>query len=154
MEIADGIPMDKKRKHTIEIVVDRLVLKPDVKGRLTDSIETALKLAEGLATINVLGEKGGRDLVFSDQLACIRCGISVPELAPRMFSFNRRTAPAPRATASARTSRSIPRRSSRTRPCRCTRGRSKGHGASASRCCGWRWRHWERRCASTPARRS
>jgi excinuclease ABC subunit A len=88
MEIADGIPMDKKRKHTIEIVVDRLVLKPDVKGRLTDSIETALKLAEGLTTINVLGEKGGRDLVFSDQLACIRCGISVPELAPRMFSFN------------------------------------------------------------------
>jgi excinuclease ABC subunit A len=88
MEISDGIPMDKKKKHTIEIVVDRLVLKPEVKNRLTDSIETALKLAEGLATINVLGEKGGRDLLFSDQLACIHCGISVPELAPRMFSFN------------------------------------------------------------------
>ena len=88
MEIADGIPMDKKRKHTIEIVVDRLVLKPEVRNRLTDSIETSLKLAEGLVTINVLGEKGGRNLLFSDQLACIECGTSVPELAPRMFSFN------------------------------------------------------------------
>ncbi len=88
MEISDGIPMDKKKKHTIEIVVDRLALKEEVKNRLTDSIETALKLAEGLTTINVLGEKGGRDLLFSDQLACINCGISVPELAPRMFSFN------------------------------------------------------------------
>ncbi|MGH9749549.1 MAG: excinuclease ABC subunit UvrA, partial [Candidatus Polarisedimenticolia bacterium] len=88
MEIADGIPMDKKRKHTIEIVVDRLVIKPEVKNRLTDSIETSLKLAEGLMTVNVLGEKGGRDLLFSDQLACIHCGISVPELVPRMFSFN------------------------------------------------------------------
>ncbi len=88
MEIADGIPMDKKRKHTVEIVVDRLVLKPDIKNRLTDSIETSLKLAEGLVAINVLGEKGGRDLLFSDQMACIDCGVSVPELAPRMFSFN------------------------------------------------------------------
>ena len=88
MEIADGIPMDKKRKHTVEIVVDRLVLKPDIKNRLTDSIETSLKIAEGLVTINVLGEKGGRDLLFSDQMACINCGVSVPELAPRMFSFN------------------------------------------------------------------
>ncbi len=88
MEIADGIPMDKKKKHTVEIVVDRLVLKSDIKNRLTDSIETSLKIAEGLVTINVLGEKGGRDLLFSDQMACINCGISVPELAPRMFSFN------------------------------------------------------------------
>src|SRR5436309_2520011 len=88
MEIADGIPMDKKRKHTVEIVVDRLVLKPDIKNRLTDSIETSLKIAEGLVTINVLGEKGGRDLLFSDQMACINCGSSLPELAPRMFSFN------------------------------------------------------------------
>src|SRR3989449_988110 len=88
IEIYDGIPMDKKRKHTVEIVVDRLVLKPDIKSRLTDSIETSLKIAEGLVTINVLGEKGGRDLLFSDQMACINCGVSVPELAPRMFSFN------------------------------------------------------------------
>jgi excinuclease ABC subunit A len=88
MEIADGIPMDKKRKHTIEIVIDRLVIRPDVKGRLTDSVETSLKLAEGLVAVNVLGERGGRDLLFSEQLACIDCGVSVPELAPRMFSFN------------------------------------------------------------------
>src|SRR6266704_1415932 len=88
MEIADGIPMDKKKKHSVDIVVDRLVLKPDVKNRLTDSIETSLKIAEGLVTINVLGERGGRDLLFSDQMACINCGVSVPELAPRMFSFN------------------------------------------------------------------
>src|SRR5262245_8621358 len=88
MEIADGIPMDKKKKHTVEIVVGRLVLKPDVKNRLTDSIETSLKIAEGLVTINVLGEKGGRDLLFSDQMACSTCGSSLTELAPRMFSFN------------------------------------------------------------------
>jgi len=88
MEIADGIPMDKKKKHSVDIVVDRLVLKPDVKNRLTDSIETSLKIAEGLVTINILGEKGGRDLLFSDQMACINCGSSLTELAPRMFSFN------------------------------------------------------------------
>jgi excinuclease ABC subunit A len=87
IEIADGVNLDKMKKHTIEIVVDRLVLKPDVKTRLTDSLETALKLADGLATVNVLGEGGG-DLLFSDRLACIECGLSVPELAPRMFSFN------------------------------------------------------------------
>jgi excinuclease ABC subunit A len=89
MEISDGIALDKKRKHTIEVVVDRLVLKPDVKNRLTDSMEMALKLAEGLATVNVPGDKGkSRDLIFSEALACVTCGVSVPELAPRMFSFN------------------------------------------------------------------
>ena len=89
MEISDGIALDKKKKHTIEVVVDRLVLKPDVKNRLTDSMEMALKLAEGLATVNVPGEKGKtRDLIFSEALACVTCGVSVPELAPRMFSFN------------------------------------------------------------------
>src|SRR5262245_14872290 len=87
IEIADGVDLDKKKAHTIEIVIDRLVLKPEVKNRLTDSLETALKLAEGLATVNVLGE-GARDLIFSDSLACPHCGVSVPELAPRMFSFN------------------------------------------------------------------
>src|SRR5881628_392155 len=59
-DLADEIALAKQRKHTVEIVVDRLVLKPDVKNRLTDSIETSLKIAEGLVTINVLGEKGGR----------------------------------------------------------------------------------------------
>jgi excinuclease ABC subunit A len=87
MEIDEDIDLDKKKAHTIEIVVDRLVLKPEVKQRLTDSLETALKLAEGLATVNVLGEQG-RDIVFSDTLACPYDNVSVPELAPRMFSFN------------------------------------------------------------------
>jgi len=87
VEIEDGIELDKKKAHTIEIVIDRLVLKPEVKNRLTDSLEIALRLAEGLATVNVLGGEP-RDLIFSDSLACPHCGVSVPELAPRMFSFN------------------------------------------------------------------
>jgi excinuclease ABC subunit A len=86
-ELDEDIELDKKKAHTIEIVVDRLVLKPEIKGRLTDSLETALKLADGLATVNVLGEEG-RDIVFSDKFACPYDGVSVPELAPRMFSFN------------------------------------------------------------------
>ena len=92
VEISEGVDLDKKKAHTIEIVVDRLVLKPEIRNRLTDSLETALKLAEGLATVNVLGDKAreekARDLIFSDALACPACGVSVPELAPRMFSFN------------------------------------------------------------------
>jgi excinuclease ABC subunit A len=86
-ELDEDIELDKKKAHTIEIVVDRLVLKPEVKQRLTDSLETALKLAEGLATVNVLGEQA-RDIVFSDKFACPYDGVSIPDLAPRMFSFN------------------------------------------------------------------
>jgi excinuclease ABC subunit A len=84
-DLADEIDLDKQKKHTIEIVVDRLVVKPDLKGRLTDSVETAVGAAEGLVVIDVDGK---RDLLFSRHLACIDCGISVGELAPRMFSFN------------------------------------------------------------------
>src|SRR6058998_1712744 len=80
------VDLDKKRKHSIEIVVDRLVVKGEVKTRLTDSMETALQLAEGLAMVNVV--EGNRDLLFSEKLACTHCGISVPDLAPRAFSFN------------------------------------------------------------------
>ncbi len=87
VEISEGIRLDKKKAHTIEIVVDRLVMKAGITNRLTDSMETCLNLADGLVTINVLGD-GGRDLVYSDKLACVTCGISVPDLAPRMFSFN------------------------------------------------------------------
>jgi excinuclease ABC subunit A len=86
VELADDIDLDKKRKHSIEIVVDRLVLKDDVKTRLTDSMETALQLSGGLAMVNVA--EGGQDLLFSERLACSHCGISVPDLAPRAFSFN------------------------------------------------------------------
>jgi len=84
-DLADEIDLDKQKKHTIEIVVDRLVIKPDLKGRLTDSVETALDAAEGLVVVDVDGK---RDLLFSRNLACADCGISIGDLAPRMFSFN------------------------------------------------------------------
>jgi excinuclease ABC subunit A len=84
-ELADDIELDRNRKHTIEIVVDRLVVKPDLKTRLTDSVETALTASDGLVSFDVDGK---RDLLFSRHLACTECGVSVPELAPRMFSFN------------------------------------------------------------------
>ena len=86
LELSDDIDLDKKRKHSIEVVVDRLVIKEDVKTRLTDSMETALQLSEGLAMVNAVDE--GKDLLFSEKLACSHCGISVPDLAPRAFSFN------------------------------------------------------------------
>jgi len=85
LDLAEEIELDKQKKHTIEIVVDRLVVKPDVKNRLTDSVETALNVADGLVVIAV---EGAKDLLFSRNLACPGCGVSVPELAPRMFSFN------------------------------------------------------------------
>ncbi len=84
-DLADEIDLDKNLKHDIEIVVDRLIVKGDLKGRLTDSVEVALGEADGLVMIDVGGE---RDLLFSRHLACPSCGVSVPELAPRMFSFN------------------------------------------------------------------
>ena len=84
-DLADDIELDKQKKHTIEIVVDRLIVNPDLKGRVTDSVETALSAAEGLVVVDVDGK---RDLLFSRHLACVDCGISIGDLAPRMFSFN------------------------------------------------------------------
>src|SRR5882672_2499693 len=84
-DLADEIDLDKQKKHTIEIIVDRLVVKPDLKGRVTDSVETALAAAEGLVVVDVDGK---RDLLFSRHLACVDCGISIGDLVPRMFSFN------------------------------------------------------------------
>jgi len=84
-ELADGVELDKNLKHDLDVVVDRLIVKPAVKKRLTDSVETALRLAEGLLTVHVLGEG---DRIFSEHHACTRCGVSLPELAPRIFSFN------------------------------------------------------------------
>jgi excinuclease ABC subunit A len=81
----DEIKLEKNIKHTIEAVVDRLVVRADIRSRLTDSIETALKLAEGLVIINIID---GEDMLFSEHFACADCGISIGELAPRMFSFN------------------------------------------------------------------
>jgi excinuclease ABC subunit A len=84
-ELEEEIKLDKQKKHTIEIVVDRLVVAAEVRGRLTDSVETALDAADGLVVVDVAGK---RDLLFSRHLACVDCGVSVGELAPRMFSFN------------------------------------------------------------------
>ena len=81
----EEIPLAKTRKHTIEAVVDRIVIKGGIEKRLADSIEVALKLSEGIIVIN---PEGGPDVLYSEKLACIDCGISYPEVSPRMFSFN------------------------------------------------------------------
>ncbi|HEY1682033.1 MAG TPA: excinuclease ABC subunit UvrA [Candidatus Tumulicola sp.] len=83
-ELREKIILDKKRKHTIEVVVDRLVVKPDVRKRLTDSVETTLRLSTGIVTVIV----DDRELTFSEAFACVYCGLSFEELAPRLFSFN------------------------------------------------------------------
>ncbi len=88
-ELSEPIRLAKTYKHTIEVVVDRLVAKPDIRRRVADSIETALELAEGIATIAVQTHDGGEDLqTFSQALACTFDGTSFEELAPRNFSFN------------------------------------------------------------------
>ncbi|MCR6513899.1 MAG: excinuclease ABC subunit UvrA [Clostridium chrysemydis] len=81
----EEIKLDKNKKHNIEAVVDRLVIKEGIEGRLSDSIETALKLADGLVIVN---EIGGEDRLFSEKFSCPDCGISIEEIAPRLFSFN------------------------------------------------------------------
>jgi excinuclease ABC subunit A len=81
----EPIPLDRRRNHTIEIVVDRLLVKPGITRRLEQSVTTALKLAGGLVTVAVVG---GRERLYSEKLACPDCGISVPQLEPRSFSFN------------------------------------------------------------------
>lgn len=84
-ELSEEIKLEKNKKHTIEIVVDRLVVKPDIRSRLADSVETATTLSGGLLTVDVIG---GEELTFSQNYACPDHGVSVEELAPRMFSFN------------------------------------------------------------------
>jgi len=84
-ELEEEIQLEKYKKHDIEIVIDRLIIQPDIRGRLTESVETALQLASGIVLIHILD---GEDLFFSEHFACIDCGISYEELAPRMFSFN------------------------------------------------------------------
>src|SRR5499425_617267 len=108
-ELGEEIELDKKRKHTIEVVVDRLVVKDGLGARLADSLETALRLADGVVQIETPGDADGRStgaqmggsggsgtgppvrrevMLFSERLACADCGISFPEVSPRMFSFN------------------------------------------------------------------
>ncbi|OGW80964.1 MAG: excinuclease ABC subunit A [Omnitrophica bacterium RIFCSPHIGHO2_02_FULL_51_18] len=85
-EITDKIRLDRKKKHVIDIVVDRLILKNGIKKRLTDSVESALKVGKG--TLKVASEAGGKEQLFSELHACVHCGISFQPLEPRLFSFN------------------------------------------------------------------
>ncbi|UKS26174.1 excinuclease ABC subunit UvrA [Paenibacillus sp. HWE-109] len=85
LDLAEKIELDKNKKHTIDVVVDRIVIKEDVATRLADSLETALKLANGRVIVDIIDKE---ELMFSQNLACPECGFSVEELAPRMFSFN------------------------------------------------------------------
>ena len=85
-ELDEDIKLEKNKKHSIEIIVDRLIIRPDIRQRLTDSVETAAKLSGGLIVVNLLREE--KDLSFSQNYACEDCGISMEELTPRMFSFN------------------------------------------------------------------
>ena len=84
-ELTDDINIDRKKKHNVELVVDRLVIKPDIRSRLTESVEIALKNANNLVSIDIPGQK---EILFSQNYACPDCGISFEELTPRMFSFN------------------------------------------------------------------
>ena len=85
-DLTEEIRLDKNKKHNIEIIVDRLVIKEDIARRLTDSVETALALTGGLLIIDIIGEE--RELLFSQNYACDDCGVSIEELTPRLFSFN------------------------------------------------------------------
>ena len=85
-DLSEEIKLDKNKKHSIEVVVDRLVIRPDMARRLTDSVEVASNLSGGTVIINIVGED--RDILFSQNYACEDCGVSMEELTPRMFSFN------------------------------------------------------------------
>ena len=85
IELSDDIKIDRKKKHNIDLIVDRLVIKPDIRSRLTESVEIALKHADNIVTIDV---PGNGETLYSQNYACPDCGFSFPELTPRMFSFN------------------------------------------------------------------
>jgi excinuclease ABC subunit A len=96
--LEEEIPLDKKFKHTIEVVVDRLTMKPDLRTRLAQSVETAAQLADGLVAIDVVDEDNPRSMLFSEKFACPDHGVSLPELQPRIFSFNSPHGACPRCT--------------------------------------------------------
>ena len=84
-DLSEEISLDKNKKHTLEVLVDRLAIKEGAAKRLADSLATAMNLSEGIVKVEVAG---GEELVFSEKFACVDCGISYPEISPRMFSFN------------------------------------------------------------------
>jgi excinuclease ABC subunit A len=96
--LEEEIVLDKKFKHDIAVVVDRLVMKGELRKRLADSIETAVSLADGIVEIELVDEQPARTLTFSEKFACLECGISMPELEPRIFSFNAPAGACPRCT--------------------------------------------------------
>ena len=94
-DLSESIKLEKNKKHNIEIVVDRLVIKPDIRSRLADSIETATALSGGIVIVNVID---GEDILFSQNYACPEHGVSIEELSPRMFSFNNPAGACPKCT--------------------------------------------------------
>src|SRR5205823_8803366 len=94
--LEEDIALDKKFKHDIAVVVDRLVMRADLRKRLADSIETAVGLAEGIVEVELVDS--GEIKTYSERFACLNCGTSMPELEPRMFSFNSPHGPCPRCT--------------------------------------------------------
>ena len=84
-ELSEEIILDKNKKHTLEVLIDRLVVKENIPKRLADSLATALSLSAGVAKVEI---GSGEELVFSEKFACVDCGVSLPEISPRMFSFN------------------------------------------------------------------
>ena len=84
-DINEVPPLDKQKKHTIDVIVDRLIIKPGIEGRLAESMETAFAFGDGLAKVDVIGKE---ELIFSEKYSCPDCGISIEELTPRLFSFN------------------------------------------------------------------
>lgn len=87
-ELDEPPALDLRKKHTIEVIIDRLIVKPEIKTRLADSLETALNLAEGVVEIAILDKPKNNELTFSSKFACPHCGYSLTELEPRLFSFN------------------------------------------------------------------
>ncbi|HVJ47962.1 excinuclease ABC subunit UvrA [Desulfitobacterium sp.] len=84
-DLSEELKLEKNKKHSIEVIVDRIVIKPDSATRLADSLETALKLSEGNVIVNIIG---GEEILFSENFACPECGIALEEISPRLFSFN------------------------------------------------------------------
>ena len=84
-EVTYEIKLKKNKKHDMKIVIDRIIVKEGIEGRLTDSLETALKLGDGLVIVDVIDKER---ILFSQKLACPDCGVAIEELSPRMFSFN------------------------------------------------------------------
>ncbi len=87
-DLSDEIKLTKTKKHNIELVVDRLVIKPEIRSRLTESVEVALKHAENLVVVDIFEKDKEKEVLYSANYACPTCGFSFPEITPRMFSFN------------------------------------------------------------------